>query len=169
MTVDAKGRTSVPARFRDVLDETYPAKQAKHLIVVPWFDGNLRIFPLAIWEAKQDSFDALFHQQDIFALDELDSDLRRFLYGMALDLMIDAQGRVLLSSDLREHAGLERDVYWVSVGSMLEIWAPERFMARFEQTKARELRASLQERLRGGERTPMNSDSTGNSSISEER
>lgn len=159
MTVDAKGRTSVPARFRELLEERYPAKQAKHLIVVPWFDGNLRIFPLAIWEEKQDSFDALFHQQDIFALDELDSDLRRFLYGMALDLMIDGQGRVLLSADLREHAGLEREVYWVSVGSMLEIWAPERFMARFEQTKARALRASLQERLRGDARAQP----TGNS------
>lgn len=149
MSVDAKGRTSVPARFRDALDETFPAKQAKHLIVVPWFDGNLRIFPRAVWEQKQASFDGLFQSQDIFALDELDSDLRRFLYGMALDLMIDAQGRVLLSADLRAHAGVDRDVYWVSIGNMLEVWAPERFSARFEHSKARVLRASLQERLRG--------------------
>jgi len=155
MTVDAKGRTSVPVRFREVLDETYPAKQARQLIVVPWFDGNLRIFPQPVWEEKQDQFDALFHQNDIFALDELDSDLRRFLYGMALDLPIDAQGRVLLTSDLREHAGLTKEVYWVSVGNMLEIWSPERFHARFESEKASTLRQALQTRLRAQRSAPI--------------
>lgn len=148
MSVDAKGRTSVPARFRDVLEETYPAKHARSLIVVPWFDGNLRVFPQPVWDAKQNEFDALFYARDIFALDALDSDLRRFLYGMALDLPVDAQGRVLLSSDLREHAGIEKEVYWVSVGSMLEIWSPERFHARFASDNATRLREALQERLR---------------------
>lgn len=148
MAVDAKGRCSVPARFRDLLDETYPVKQARHLIVVPWFDGNLRVFPLPVWEAKQTAFDGLFQERDIFALDALDSDLRRFLYGMAQDLLIDAQGRVLLSQDLREHAGLEKDIYWVSVGNMLEIWDPRRLSERFEAERARQLRSALQERLR---------------------
>ncbi len=148
MTVDAKGRASVPVRFRELLDETYPHKQARNLIVVPWFDGNLRVFPLPVWEAKQDAFDALFQERDVFALDELDSDLRRFLYGMALELPIDGQGRVLLSSDLREHAQIDKELYWVSVGSMLEIWDPERFRERFEATRASALRASLQHRLR---------------------
>lgn len=148
MAVDAKGRTSVPARFRDLLDAHYPVAQARHLIVVPWFDGNLRVFPLPVWEAKQDAFDGMFQEKDVFALDELDSDLRRFLYGMAQDLMIDGQGRVLLSQDLREHAGLGKEVYWVSVGSMLEIWDPSRLSGRFETDRARQLREALQERLR---------------------
>src|SRR5690625_573087 len=109
MTVDAKGRTSVPVRFREVLDETYPAKQARQLIVVPWFDGNLRIFPQPVWEEKQDQFDALFHQNDIFALDELDSDLRRFLYCMALDLPIYPHGRVDRKGDVSGERGLTKE------------------------------------------------------------
>lgn len=148
MAVDAKGRTSVPARFRELLDANYPVRQARHLIIVPWFDGNLRVFPLPIWEEKQDAFDGLFQERDIFALDELDSDLRRFLYGMAQDLLIDAQGRVLLSQDLRDHAGLGKEVYWVSVGSMLEIWDPSRLSGRFASERARQLREALQDRLR---------------------
>lgn len=158
MTVDAKGRTSVPARFRDVLDSAYPVKQAKQLIVVPWFDGNLRIFPQPVWAQKQDAFDALFHRKDIFALDELDSDLRRFLYGMALDLPIDGQGRVLLSQDLREHAGLGKEIYWVSVGNMLEIWSPERFHARFAKENASALRNALQQRLRASTQASASKD-----------
>lgn len=160
MTVDAKGRTSVPARFREVLEDSYPAKHARQLIVVPWFDGNLRIFPQPIWEQKQDQFDALFHTHDVFALDELDSDLRRFLYGMAIDLPIDPQGRVLLTSDLREHAGLVKDVYWISVGNMLEIWSPERFHARFQSERAGLLRDALQTRLRAQKPVPSSQETT---------
>lgn len=155
MAVDAKGRTSVPARFRELLDEHYPIKQARHLVVVPWFDGNLRVFPLPVWEEKQAAFDALFREDDVFAIDELDSDLRRFLYGMAQELLVDGQGRVLLSQDLRDHAGLERDVFWVSVGNMLEIWDCDRLTARFASEPARELRSALQARLRASEETPV--------------
>lgn len=118
---------------------------------MPWFDGNLRVFPLPIWDEKQRDFDGLFQKNDVFAIDELESDLRRFLYGMAQDLLIDAQGRVLLSTDLRTHAGLERDVFWVPVGSALEIWDPDRFHARFGEERARVLRDALQARLRASE------------------
>lgn len=148
MAIDAKGRTSVPARYRELLDNVYPSRQARTLVVVPWFDGNLRIFPLPIWEEKQSQFDAMFRREDVFAIDELDSDLRRFLYGMAQELLIDAQGRVLLSQDLRDHGGLSKEIYWVSVGDMLEIWDPERLNARFASDGARQLREALQKRLR---------------------
>lgn len=147
-SVDAKGRTSVPARVREQLEDEYPAKQARHLVVVPWFDGNLRVYPLVVWEQKQAEFEARFNAEDVFAIDEVDSDLRRFLYGMAQDLTIDPQGRVLLSQELREHAGMDRDVLWVAMGAMLEAWDPARFQARFEGARATSLRSSLQSRLR---------------------
>lgn len=148
MSVDAKGRTSVPARVREQLDEAYPARQARQLVVVPWFDGNLRVYPLPVWEAKQLEFESRFHRDDVFAMDEVDSDLRRFLYGMAQDLVIDPQGRVLLPQELRDHAGLDREVYWVAMGAMLEIWEPARLQLRFEGERAAALRAALQTRLR---------------------
>lgn len=147
-SVDAKGRTILPARFRELLEETYPAKVARSLVVIPWFDGNLRVFPLAVWEEKQSLFESQFQAQDVFAIDEADSDLRRFLYGSAIDVQVDPQGRVLLSQDLRDHAGIEREVFWVAMGSMLEIWEPSRLHARFEGERATSLRASLQSRLR---------------------
>lgn len=143
MAVDAKGRTSMPARYRELLEETLPAKQARQLVVVPWFDGCLRVFPLQVWEDKQAAFDERLADADVFQLDEQESDLRRFLYGLAIDTQLDGQGRILLPSDLREHADLGRETYWVGVGEFLELWQPEAFNARFTREKAAALRAIM--------------------------
>ena len=149
MSVDAKGRTSMPARFREVMEEHLPARQAKQVVVVPWFDGCLRVMPTAVWDAHQDEFERRSGADDIFQLDEQESDLRRFIFGMALDVTLDGQGRVLLPQDLRDHAGIDRDVYWVGVGAAMEIWQPERFQARFSADRAQQFRRALEARRPG--------------------
>jgi MraZ protein len=144
MSVDAKGRTSMPARFREILEETYPAKRAKQLVLVPWFDGCIRVFPVAVWDEKQAEFDARFGEIDVFQLDEDEADLRRFIYGLAQDVQLDSQGRILLGADARDHAGVEREVYWIGIGPVLEIWAPEKFNDRFSARRASAFRKAIQ-------------------------
>ncbi len=41
----------------------------------------------------------------------------------------DAQGRVVLSDELRSHAGITRDLIWIGAVSRAEIWNPERWAA----------------------------------------
>ncbi|TVQ99342.1 MAG: division/cell wall cluster transcriptional repressor MraZ [Deltaproteobacteria bacterium] len=141
--VDAKGRTSMPARFREVLFERYPARRASQLVVVPWFEPCLRVFPLDLWERQQDRFDRAFGEDDLFGLDEGESDFRRFVYGSAMDLQLDGTGRLLLSSDLRAHAGIEKEVYWVGLGPLLELWDPGRFTARLSEEQAQGIRERM--------------------------
>lgn len=143
-SVDAKGRTSMPARFRDVLSANLPAHRCGQLVVVPWFEPCLRVFPVGLWEKQQERFDEEFGEADLFGFDPDESDFRRFVYGSALDVTLDANGRLLLTQDLREHAGIDREVYWVGLGPMLELWSPEAFRERIGRDQA----ALIRQRLR---------------------
>ena len=143
LTVDSKGRVSVPARFRDVLAENFTAKAASSLVIVPWFEPCLRVFPVTLWDERQSAFDASFGNDDIFGVAEGESDFRRFIYGSALDATVDSNGRILLSADLREHADIDREIYWVGLGSFLEIWDAENFRARIGRERAQHIRKWL--------------------------
>ena len=147
--MDAKGRTAMPARFREALQEAYPARRAASLVVVPWFEPCLRVFPLPIWEEKQVQFDAQLGEDDIFGLDEGASDFRRFVYGSAMDCQLDGQGRLLLPGDLREHALIDREVVWMGLGPVLELWDPEQLRQRLQVEQVARIRDRL--RLRKGE------------------
>lgn len=140
----------MPARFRDVLQSLYPARRASQLVVVPWFEPCLRVFPLDLWEKQQERFDRAFGEEDLFGLDDGESDFRRFVYGSALDLQLDGNGRLLLSADLREHAGIDKEVYWVGLGPMLELWDPEHLRARLSAEQAGRIRERMR-RARGEE------------------
>ena len=41
---------------------------------------------------------------------------------------MDKQGRILLPANLREYAGIEKDVVSVGVFSRVEIWSKDRYM-----------------------------------------
>ena len=51
-SVDAKGRLSMPKHFRDAIYEEAHAKTANLLVMVPWFDECVRVFPLATWSDR---------------------------------------------------------------------------------------------------------------------
>lgn len=112
--VDAKGRTSLPARFRDVL----AAQGESRIVVTLSLDGCLAAYPLREWEA--------FEQKliNLPSLDEDMTELKRMLVGNAVECDIDKLGRMLLPTALREEAGITRNVLWVGMISYIEIWDP---------------------------------------------
>jgi MraZ protein len=118
-SIDAKGRTSLPARFREVL-----AKRGETCIVVTTaFDDCLDAYPLREWE----TFEEKLAEKSQF--DPRLAPLRRRYVGRAQECEIDKLGRLLLPAELRKYGGLEGDVLWVGVGRRLELWNPQRFEA----------------------------------------
>ena len=113
--VDAKGRVSLPSRFREAFG-------AGEVIVTPaLFDPCLHVFPLAAWEALE---------QKVAALPSLDPHIVRFrrLYiSAAVECELDKAGRVLVPQHLREHGQLERDVLCAGMGPHLELWSKSRW------------------------------------------
>jgi MraZ protein len=133
-TIDTKGRLSIPSRFRDVLAEA----GGDHLVIVPSNKG-LDVYPLRAWEDLE---------ARVAALPSLDPDVHQFRYtylSRGQDVMIDLQGRIQISSDYRERAGLLKDVVIIGMQTTFEVWNAERW-AHFEREQAGgfdELRARL--------------------------
>ncbi|MEE8409006.1 MAG: division/cell wall cluster transcriptional repressor MraZ [Myxococcota bacterium] len=123
-SIDAKGRTSLPARFRDVLaglresGETSPAKaHGDRLIVTTGIDRCLVAYPPAEWEA----FEAR-----LAALSQFDANvvqLKRLYVAGATECALDKHSRLLIPPMLREYAGLKRDVVWAGMVTTIELWS----------------------------------------------
>ncbi len=112
-TVDAKGRLIIPSKFRELLGEEF--------VVSKGMDGCLFVYANEDWNA---------FEQKLTALPLINKEARqfaRFFLAGAAQVELDKQGRILLPANLREFAGLDKDVVLVGVGSRIEIWSKEKW------------------------------------------
>ncbi len=134
-TIDTKGRLSIPSRFRDALADGWGDK----LVIVPSGKG-LDVHPLKAWEELE---------ARVAALPRLDPDARQFRYAylsLGQDVLLDPQGRVQISSDYRERAGLTKDVVIIGMQEKFEVWDAERW-AHFQRDTGGGLDDELRARL----------------------
>ncbi len=122
-TVDAKGRTFVPAKYRDDLGETF--------VVTRGTAKCLTVYPMSEWEKFTAKIAELPQAQA--------AKIRRFLLGNASDVTLDAQGRINLAQNLRDYAGIEKNVIFLGLGSYLEIWSEDAWQAENENESASEV------------------------------
>jgi MraZ protein len=115
ISVDAKGRMAMPARYRERLLESCGGR----LIVTVDQDHCLLVYPLPEWEVIEEKL------INLPSLNKQSRLLQRLLIGHATDLEMDGQGRVLLPAMLREYAGLQKKAVLIGQGKKLEIWDEE--------------------------------------------
>ena len=124
--IDSKGRVSVPAPFRAVLE--HDAYRSESL-------GGIYCYPSLDAPALDAGGERLAHKIDgLLAClpdysDERD-ELSVALYGDVQVLTIDGDGRIVLPRDLRAHASIEGRVTFVGLGDKFQIWQPEQFAER---------------------------------------
>jgi transcriptional regulator MraZ len=121
LSLDEKGRVSIPTRHRDVL----AAQCDGRLTLTRHPDGCLLVYPRPVWEARRESIAALPYSARA---------LQRLLLGSAADAEIDTAGRVLVPSELRAAARLERDVMLLGMATHFELWDAAR-LAQQEQSQ----------------------------------
>jgi len=109
LTLDTKGRLTLPARHLNVLR----AVDVAQLTITMHPDGPLMVFPRPAWEQFRDRINALPMEAVRW---------KRVFLGNAMDVDIDASSRVLIAPELRKAAGLDRDVMLIGMGSHLELW-----------------------------------------------
>ena len=109
LTLDAKGRMSIPSRHRDalLLEGEGRVTLTKHP------DGCLLMFPRSEWEAFRSRIAQLPMDAHWW---------RRIFLGNASDVDMDGSGRILVSPELRAAANIERDVMLLGMGSHFELW-----------------------------------------------
>lgn len=117
-SIDAKGRISLPSRFRDVL---LKEGEARFVVTPAAFDPCLHVYPLAAWE--------VFEQKiaDLPSLDPHIVRFRRLYVSAAVECELDKAHRILVPQHLREKAGLDKEALWAGVGKFMELWSKPRF------------------------------------------
>jgi len=110
-TIDAKGRVIMPARFREELGDKF--------VVTKGLDNCLFVYPNEEWRNLE---------QKLRTLPLTSKEARafiRFFFAGAAECEVDKQGRILIPSNLREHASLEKDLVIIGVSSRVEIWSKD--------------------------------------------
>lgn len=130
--IDAKGRTSIPAPFRAVLErDGYAHASLGGIYCYPSLDAPAID---AGGERLAKKIDGLLSDLPDYS-DERD-ELSVALYGDVQVLSLDGDGRISLPESLRTHAGLTTQVTFVGLGDKFQMWEPSRFAER--RTRARE-------------------------------
>lgn len=132
LALDAKGRLTVPARHRDVLQ----ALCAGQLTLTKHPEGCLMVFPRGAWEQFRDR---------VAALPMAAAGWKRVFLGNAQDVEIDAAARVLVAPELRAAAGLQKDVMLLGMGSHFELWDAQAYAAHEAAVMQSELPDALKD------------------------
>lgn len=111
--IDAKGRTSFPAKLREVLAGQYDER----LIVTTSLDTCLHCYPVREWEQLEL---ALAKRNP---MEPGVKSLLRLYVAPAQEVAVDKLGRVLVPPTLRSHAVLEKDVIWAGMVKVIELWS----------------------------------------------
>ncbi|MCA8868766.1 MAG: division/cell wall cluster transcriptional repressor MraZ [Rhodobacteraceae bacterium] len=133
--VDAKGRVSIPAAFRRVLEENDPEwsdRQNPNLVLV--YGGNTRKFLEGYSIAAMNEVD-----EQIESLPRGSSrrrQLERQFSGLAVNMQVDDTGRLVLSPKLREKVGIKDEAYFIASGDTFQIWQPEAYAEHAEKSDA---------------------------------
>jgi MraZ protein len=124
-TIDGKGRTCIPAKFRDALANL--SEDARFIITkaapVDLGDGTfgrgLSVYPLDTWAGIKKK---ILANEGGFTSAQLNS-IKRQIVNPAEECSADKLGRALIPSSLRLHAELERDIWFVGMGQRFDIWS----------------------------------------------
>jgi MraZ protein len=138
-SLDSKDRITVPAQYRGAL--------AEGIVLIQGVEPCVEVWPVRAAEEME--------RKTMSALNPLSRDARRiqrrfFAHSAAAEL--DSAGRVRLSRHLIEHAGLSDRCIVSGMGSRLEIWAPEQWLAEDEENE--ELTPELTESLAAAQAPP---------------
>jgi MraZ protein len=111
--LDPKNRIIVPAKLRDGLGAKF--------VITKGLDGCLYAYPLEEWKILENKLKTLpLTNKDARAF-------VRFFFSGACEIELDKQGRGLIPQNLKEYAGIEKDIVSIGVLSRVEIWSKEKW------------------------------------------
>lgn len=125
--LDGKGRVSIPAPFRAVLEaDQYPGLFVHQALDFPALEagGNRLLQEIDQLIGRFSPYSA---ERDLIAT---------ALLGGAETLRTDPEGRVMLPERFRAHAGITSEVVFVGLGDKFRIWEPNRFSAHLAEARA---------------------------------
>lgn len=130
-SLDEKGRLTVPARFRELLEGG--------AFITQGFDPCLMVMTEPYFKQVYDRVNAMNLADPTTRL------LRRLIFANAYSVEVDKVGRILVPQGLRQFASLETDAIVAGQGDYFEIWTPSAWdeqMKQIQNTEANNQRFS---------------------------
>jgi MraZ protein len=121
-TLDLKGRFLLPAGFKKQL----PEEGSTVFVINRGFEKCLTLYPLKTWQPIFERISKLNDFQPKVR------EFRRYFLNGATHLELDSAGRLLIPANLKEHAGLEKDIILASAVNKIEIWDKGKYQQFFE-------------------------------------
>ncbi len=121
-TVDAKGRFLLPSAIRKKL----PESSSDQFVINRGFEKCLSLYPVKNWEPI---FEGISKLNDF---DPKVREFRRYFFNGATELELDSADRLLIPPNLREHAGIGKDIVLVGSLQKIEIWDIKKYKEFFE-------------------------------------
>ena len=121
--IDDKGRLKIPNAFRSLVEKAH----GPELFVTSLTGESVRVYPMPVWLALEEKLGKMpsTHPSRLRYLDRVN------YYGQTAQ--IDAQGRVVIHSRLRESAGMSGEVDVFGQYDYLEVWNHDRFAMRLQR------------------------------------
>ena len=142
-TLDTKGRFLLPAGFKKQL----PEEEGTRFVINRGFEKCLTLFPVKNWEP-------LF--ADISKLNDFDPkvrEFRRYFLNGAQFVEPDTAGRLLVPPNLKDHAGLQKDIVLVAAVNKIEIWDSNKYKQLFESFSPEAFSSLAKDVMAGGKNT----------------
>ena len=129
-SLDAKGRVIIPSKFREALGEKF--------VITNSLDPCLCVYDMASWERFVQKLSGLPYNT------RKQRELVRFFMSNAVEVEPDKQGRILIPANLREYAGLTKDVTLVGVTDHVEVWDEKAWNAYNDENDLTEILSDLE-------------------------
>jgi MraZ protein len=141
LSLDSKGRLSIPTRYRDVL---LSESEGKLVCTVDLHQPCLLLYPLIEWE------DVEFKLRQLSSMNPHERRVQRVLLGNAHEVDMDKSGRILVPGLLRQHAQLEKSIVLTGQLNKFEMWSETQWSAQMAEDIETELGGDfeLTERLK---------------------
>jgi MraZ protein len=116
-TIDPKGRVTIPAAYREALGDGFTIGLNNQL-------NAIALYPAWRWQEIERDLGRI-PQTDVTAMRYV-----RLINGNSFPACeLDGQGRVLLPAILRTKTGMDKQIRFVGMGSCLEVWDEDKYLA----------------------------------------
>jgi MraZ protein len=121
-TLDSKGRFLLPAGFKRQI----PEGESTRFVINRGFEKCLSLYPMQSWQPLYDQISTLND------FDPKVREFRRYFLNGATIVEPDAAGRLLVPQNLKDYAGLGKDIVLAAAVNKIEIWDKESYQKFFE-------------------------------------
>ena len=115
-TVDAKGRVNIPSKFRKVLS----VDNEDTFVITRGMDPCVWVYPIVVWQNIENDL------KNLSSLSAINRTFVRNTVRYATPLIYDRQGRIQLTTNLINYAGLDKKTLIIGMVNKIEIWNPDR-------------------------------------------